>query len=466
MKKKDLIFNLIILALFALFTLVTTLSHEIWADEAQAWLVARDLNLFEMIGHIRTEGHPILWYLLIFPFAKLNFSVLSMQLLNWFLALLGASYFVFKSPFNKFCKVSFLMSAGMLYWVSCVARSYSLFPILIFLLASFYPKRKTHPYLYAALLILIANTHVILFGFAAALSVLYIYETIKDFRIEKSAVVASVLAVVNLAVIFFYINGTQSTNVIVDSYSQTFGGVFLELVKNIYDNASALYSLLFYGSVAILAAFVFVYNKKLFFVFCTSALFQFYVYKFVWGVSPQRGFTLILVLIFCLWIIRKENAETKTLNYTNLLLSLILLLSFPWGMKLSLNDFLYNFSDGKNTAKFIEKNISKDAVLISEYDYSMTSISAYLVHRKFWSTKNNKYFTFADWQVDKNMGTDSNAIRLSSEMIENNELYLISNSKKYLFGSKPIYCSESNSTIHTGEMFKIYTIKENQRREE
>ena len=33
--------------------------HEPWADEAQAWLMSRDLGLFTLVFHvIRHEGHP------------------------------------------------------------------------------------------------------------------------------------------------------------------------------------------------------------------------------------------------------------------------------------------------------------------------------------------------------------------------------------------------------------------------
>ncbi len=41
----------LLLIFYAIFTFVVLLHHEIWADEAQAWLVARDLNIFELFAH-------------------------------------------------------------------------------------------------------------------------------------------------------------------------------------------------------------------------------------------------------------------------------------------------------------------------------------------------------------------------------------------------------------------------------
>ena len=47
----------------ALVILLTVTRHEPWADEAQSWLLARDLGWFQLIfGELRYEGHPGLWH--------------------------------------------------------------------------------------------------------------------------------------------------------------------------------------------------------------------------------------------------------------------------------------------------------------------------------------------------------------------------------------------------------------------
>ena len=57
-------FNLILFVLYFVVALICVCHHEIWRDEAQVWLVARDLNLWGIIDHVRNEGHPLLWYFL------------------------------------------------------------------------------------------------------------------------------------------------------------------------------------------------------------------------------------------------------------------------------------------------------------------------------------------------------------------------------------------------------------------
>ncbi len=57
--------------------------HEPWADEAQAWLIAKDssvLNLF--LNQLRYESTPGLWHLLLMPFAKLGAPYWTMAALS------------------------------------------------------------------------------------------------------------------------------------------------------------------------------------------------------------------------------------------------------------------------------------------------------------------------------------------------------------------------------------------------
>jgi hypothetical protein len=42
--------------------------HELWRDEVQAWLLARDSSsAIDLLSRQRNEGHPALWQLLLMP---------------------------------------------------------------------------------------------------------------------------------------------------------------------------------------------------------------------------------------------------------------------------------------------------------------------------------------------------------------------------------------------------------------
>ena len=66
-RKKSILFLLSLLAILINFILMLT--HEAWRDEAQAWLISRDLSPLEMIKQMSYEGHPILWYFILAPFS-------------------------------------------------------------------------------------------------------------------------------------------------------------------------------------------------------------------------------------------------------------------------------------------------------------------------------------------------------------------------------------------------------------
>ena len=60
----------VIFAVWLIFNGILLARHELWRDEANVWLMARELTPWELLGEIKYQGHPCLWYLLVMPFAK------------------------------------------------------------------------------------------------------------------------------------------------------------------------------------------------------------------------------------------------------------------------------------------------------------------------------------------------------------------------------------------------------------
>ncbi|MBK9738852.1 MAG: hypothetical protein IPO93_04970 [Actinobacteria bacterium] len=58
--------------------------HVLWRDEAQLWLVARASgSLGELLSNMNYENRPILWFLLIWPVARLTANPDAVKLLSW-----------------------------------------------------------------------------------------------------------------------------------------------------------------------------------------------------------------------------------------------------------------------------------------------------------------------------------------------------------------------------------------------
>ncbi len=178
-RKSDLLLRWTLFAAYAAVTFVLTLRHEPWADELQAWLIARDSTVPQIFHAMRWEGHFVPWYLMLHVFAANGGPVLCMSLLSWaFMAAAGA-FFVFRAPFSLPMKALVLSSAGMLFWYPVVARCYAPIPLLLFMLAACYPARLKRPLLYGFLIACLTNTHAYFEGFCGVVFVLWAFDAWK-----------------------------------------------------------------------------------------------------------------------------------------------------------------------------------------------------------------------------------------------------------------------------------------------
>jgi hypothetical protein len=135
--------------------------HEPWRDEAQAWLLARDLSIPQLLLHnLRYEGHPALWYLILWVPAHLHVGYVA---LGWIAAAIAAAgiYVLLRlAPFPFYLRAVLPFTFFLAYQFAVVARSYVLFPLLCFLIAHVYRRPRPRPVLMAVLLGLLANVSV------------------------------------------------------------------------------------------------------------------------------------------------------------------------------------------------------------------------------------------------------------------------------------------------------------------
>lgn len=165
----------LIAALFAAFLCAVTAHHEMWRDEIQAWLFARDsATPLQMLAAMRHEGHPPLWHLLLWPLAHVTKNPVAMQVLHVALAA-GSGLLVFRfSPFSW--PVRLLLMAGYFFsyeWAA-ISRNYAIAAVLVFGICVLYEQRRERPVAIGLLLTLLALTHasglIIAIAIAATLS--------------------------------------------------------------------------------------------------------------------------------------------------------------------------------------------------------------------------------------------------------------------------------------------------------
>lgn len=152
--------------------------HEPWADEAQAWQLARSLPLVALFQkYIRFEGSPGLWHFLLWILNRAHVSYSGMHWICGAIAVAGVSVLVLRSPFPRYLKLSLPFTYFLLFQYAVIARSYVLVPLLLFVVAS---RWKRSPVLMALLLGLLANVALHAAVISGGLAILYAIERIRN----------------------------------------------------------------------------------------------------------------------------------------------------------------------------------------------------------------------------------------------------------------------------------------------
>jgi F0F1-type ATP synthase membrane subunit c/vacuolar-type H+-ATPase subunit K len=151
--------------------------HEPWADEAQAWQLARSLPLHTLFHtYLRYEGSPGLWHFLLWFLIRAHVSYAGMHWICGAIALTGITLLVLYSPFPRYLRLSLPFTYFLLFQYAIVARNYVLVPLLMFLLAI---RWKRGPLGVALLLGLLANVALHVAVISAGLALVYLIEQMR-----------------------------------------------------------------------------------------------------------------------------------------------------------------------------------------------------------------------------------------------------------------------------------------------
>lgn len=144
-------------ALWLSITAIAVWKHEPWFDEAQAWLLARDVSpwvLWTKLLHY--EGAPGLWHGLLRAMIQLHVPYGGLGVLAACFGLAGAISLIWRSPFPWIFRILLPFTYYLIYQYSIVARSYVLMPVLLFAAAELYWHVREKPHLLTLVLCTLA----------------------------------------------------------------------------------------------------------------------------------------------------------------------------------------------------------------------------------------------------------------------------------------------------------------------
>jgi hypothetical protein len=150
--------------------------HEPWADEAQAWQIARTLPIGQIFRLLSYEGHPGLWYVCLRVLSQLHVSYFGMRCFSAAIGFLGVGVLVTAAPFPRFIKLLLPFTFYLAFQYAIVARSYVLVPLLLFLCAYFWPQGLQRPLTIALCLGLLANVALHAAVISGGLAIVYLID--------------------------------------------------------------------------------------------------------------------------------------------------------------------------------------------------------------------------------------------------------------------------------------------------
>lgn len=429
-----------VLAIYSALTLLGALSHEMWLDEAQAWVILRDAPLSEVPRILHVEGHPPLWYAVLYPFVKLGFPAEYAPLISWLFMAAGAAVLLFKVELPQPLKYAVLASSGFLFYNSVMLRVYSMIPLLLFLILRIYPKRREHGVLYGLLTALLANTHVFVCGIVGILGIFMIYDLFAEWKSsskrENAAKLAG-LAIAGAGVLVLVVpligsigdNGAASTNLglsprgIFTGVVNSFNDVFALTVQPPFGGIA--WALILAISVCAMWAAVILLRhwRRALAVEIGFMVFYCLTCGVLWMTNPNRVSVFLLSFVFSLGLTRHEKPIRKPGKISGKLSSKILKMpaelcgradknaqrvfswiitaffavSIPSGASMLFRDIAGNFSSSEDAAEFISENLEEDAVLVM-LRCGLPELSIYDPDITIYAAGSGEPCTYAKWE--------------------------------------------------------------------
>jgi len=116
-----LFFPIAIVVVYFVINLILVLHHEQWRGEVNPWQIAKSLNLENVVEVVRAEPQSLLWYLVLAPFAKLGFPLITANIVSLVVMSLSVFLLARYAPFSKVSVVVLTLSMAFFYFNPVIA---------------------------------------------------------------------------------------------------------------------------------------------------------------------------------------------------------------------------------------------------------------------------------------------------------------------------------------------------------
>ena len=386
-KNNKNIVNYLIFLLFAIFTFYLITIHEPWRDEAQNFLMAKNMSIMELIKNASIEGHPIVWHLYIKAFISLGLNYTNIHIITYILSLISAGIIIWKFDESTIVKILILCTFPFIYLGPVFLRSYTLIIPLFLLITLLYKNRHKYPIIYSIPLLLISNTHILYTGFVGVLFLIELYEYIKNKDNKKSRLIIIIISLISFILFLIQMTGSNTSY-----FELTINHIIVSIMAFGYSDNFIISGLLYVCFILYTYELYKVKDYKIFIIYILSILGLMFLLATA-SLSTYMTLLYLLFIIFSYWNIKERNNRLRTFFI------LIMLIQIIFSFSNIKTDIKYLFSDSKNVGEYIIENIPKGSNIYCTDTSAVVSIIPYTNNEyHFIDRYTNKEYTYVNWK--------------------------------------------------------------------
>lgn len=393
--------------------------HEPWRDEAQGWLIVRDNSITQWLALLPYEGHPPLWYLLITPLAKLGMPYASQNYLAAGIMLSAIYLFLFKTKLPLLVKCLLPFGCFMMYDYAVFARSYCLLAFFTAALLVVYPNRFEKPWLFAACVAGLFNTHVVAFSFALCITAVFLWDAI-NYGKQRATIYGAVgLMLLSGLYLIPYLYASPIREAIKPEDINYSSGVLKMLGTGITGMEYVMP-----GIILLLLVIAYIITRvKPFVILLVGIVGMVYILVASYS-SSIRHFGMLVYMIVFVWGIMPyyHTDKLRVLKFDSYkpyllwVLPAILVLHVVAGLQHLIDDISQRYSSAHYTSVFLKEYGVEDKILAGGQAWALSAIAPYLPDKQFYYTECGRWGTFyhydscyADggWQLPVSFAVDA-----------------------------------------------------------
>ena len=422
---KEQAFIIFTLLAYGTVTLISLLFHPMWRDEIHPWAMAgASSSLGDLLQRKSVEGHPDLWYYIVFYVRQISSDPLALQLAHWCIAVTTAFLVLRYAPFPKLQRAMLLFGYFFLFEYAVISRNYA--PGLLFLTFFLIFSRKpaqNFP-LMAVALFLMAQSNVFALIIAIALGIFIGYDFLtrtgfrQDLLNRKYSLATGVLIVLAGIAWSVYTIIPPSAGYFAGSSHFSFSQLTLretvhsiaitwrawvpipQPVTGFWDShiitsepVMAILSLV----MLVLSGMIFSRDRSVLLLFIAgSAGITAFILMYYYGYIRHHGHMFIM-LFACYWLLEQRNTISKVqvagpckwlFGHRQGLFTVLLAVQMITGIYAVTVHYFVPFSAGRDCAAFIRREGYDRYLLAGDQDVALETLTCYLGRDAFFFSRN------------------------------------------------------------------------------